>query len=59
MMSCVSFLFLTTLWPAWKLGSERGWVGERGPVSGRERARGREKERGADRERGGGGSGRV
>jgi hypothetical protein len=50
MRSCVSFLFSTTLWPAWKLGSERGWVGERGPVSERGRARERETERGADRE---------
>ena len=38
-MSRVSFVFSTTLWPAWKLGSERG------------QAREREKERGADREK--------
>jgi hypothetical protein len=53
------FCFSTTLWPAWKLGSEKGWVGKRGPVSERERARERETEGGADTEGAAGGLGGV
>jgi hypothetical protein len=52
-MSCLSFFLSTTLWPAWKRGSERGWVSERGPVS--ERGRAGERDREGGRQRGGGG----